>query len=96
MKKPLINATLAAGYIVLVVLVIDRFTNTPIQEPNTLIPMVMLSLFVLSAAIMSYLFVYEPIRLLIESNKSGALKMFFQTISIFAVYAFLPIIPISF
>lgn len=87
-KNPFINALLAAGYIVIIVRVMTLFTDNPsggAQVPSLLIPMVMLSLFTLSAAVMGYLFVYEPGRLYLEGKKQEALKFFFSTVGTFAV-----------
>jgi len=88
-KSPFWNATLAAGYIVLITLLIFLFSSH-IQEkngfPDLIIPMVMLSLFVFSAAVMSYLFVYEPLRLHLENKQQEAVAFFLKTLLSFAFY----------
>ena len=92
-KKPFYNATLAAGYIVLIVNVIGLFAqpNTP-DAPNLLIPIMMLSLFVLSAAVMACLFGYGPIRLYLDGEKEKAGKFLGATIGYFAFYAILSVV----
>ncbi|HVZ76283.1 MAG TPA: hypothetical protein VG934_03400 [Candidatus Paceibacterota bacterium] len=87
-KKPFYNAVLAAGYIVGLVYFIFTFIaqpNTPDSESSLLVPIAMLSLFVLSAAVMSYLFLYEPLMLYFEGKKQEAVRFFLQTTGIFAL-----------
>ncbi len=86
--SPLRNAILAALYIVGIVSVISSFEKFFGQTEDTIMaPMVMLSLLVLSVAIMGYLFVYEPLRLYLDGRKEEALPFFGKTIGIFAVCA---------
>ena len=81
--NPFYNALLAAGYIVLVV-----FTITAFEKPNSpdtiLIPIAMLSLFVLSAALMGYIFFYQPATLYLDGNKKEAVDLFLKTVGFFA------------
>ncbi|MDO8564381.1 MAG: hypothetical protein Q7R88_00090 [bacterium] len=88
-KQALTNAVLASLYIFLVVCAI--FYGSEMVEqmvgvvPETmLIPVAMLSLFVLSAAIMGYLFVYHPAALYLEGKKTEAVRLFLSTTAIFA------------
>ena len=86
-KKPFYNATIAAGYIALVISIMNWLTGLP--EPtkgNLFVPMGMLSLFVLSAAIMGFLFFYEPALLLIEHKRAEAVAFFFKTVAAFACF----------
>ena len=69
MKKPLLYALVAALYIVNIVLVINLATTYSIPDNTIFIPMVMLSLFVLSAAVMGFLFFYEPLKLVMDNKK---------------------------
>lgn len=85
---PLRNAIFAALYIALIVSVISSFeTFFGGTEDTILAPMVMLSLFVLSAAIMGYLFVFEPLRMYLDGDKQGAVTFFGKTVGIFACCA---------
>ncbi len=87
-KKPLYNAVLAAGYIVGLVYFIFTFVaqpNTPDSEQTLLVPIAMLSLLVLSAAVMGYLFLYEPLMLYFEDKKQEAVQYFLATLGIFAL-----------
>lgn len=57
MKKPFLNALGAAIYIVVIVLGIASTTKLfPNAKETLIIPMTMLNLFVLSAAVMGYLY----------------------------------------
>ncbi|HEY4517472.1 MAG TPA: hypothetical protein VJI74_01115 [Candidatus Paceibacterota bacterium] len=55
------------------------------ESPETiLIPIAMLSLFVLSASVMGYLFVVEPVQLYLDGKKKEGITFFLQTVTIFA------------
>lgn len=87
MKKPFLHALGAALYIVVIVLVINSTSFLPQKENETIIaPMVMLSLLVLSVAVMGFLFLSEPIRLLIENRKQEAFAFFGKVIGFFACF----------
>lgn len=83
-KHPLVNAGLASLYIVGIVSLIQVFSRW-VGEETILIPMTMLSLFVLSAAVMVYLFIYHPVRLYIENQAEYAVTFFVKTVGYFAV-----------
>jgi hypothetical protein len=55
-----------------------------IPENTIMIPIAMLSLLVLSVAMMGYFFVYQPVRLLIEGKQREATKFFITTVAFFA------------
>ncbi len=85
MLKALKNALLASAYITLIGLLMF-YGQKYIPGPDTfLMPVAMLSLFTLSAAVMGYLFVYQPAVLFLANNKAAGVKLFFQTVGIFAV-----------
>jgi hypothetical protein len=85
-KKPLYNAILAAGYISILISLINWFTNLPHSpEDNVFMPITMLSLLVLSVALMAYLFFYQPVLLLLDNKRSEAAKLLLTTIAIFAM-----------
>lgn len=85
--NPFYNAVLASGYIVGIVYFIFAFVaqpNTPDSEQSLLIPIAMLSLFVLSAAVMGYLFLYQPLVLYFENKRAEAAQFFLATVGAFA------------
>lgn len=84
-KNPFVNALSASLYIVLLVSVI--FYGPKIVgdvEETIVIPIVMLSLFTLSAGTMGYLFLFTPVRLLLEGQKKEGITLFLQTLAVFA------------
>jgi hypothetical protein len=90
MKKPFIHALAAALYIVVIVLVVQFFGSTLKGQPDTIIiPMTMLSLFVLSAAVMGFLFLSEPFYLFMENRKQEAVALFGKTVGFFACFVVL-------
>ncbi len=84
-KNPFVNAVLAALYIALVVFLMDTISKFSPKEDNIFMPMLFLGMFVLSAAVMSYLFIYEPLKLHLDNQRPEALKFFFKTLGTFAV-----------
>ncbi|MBP9822125.1 MAG: hypothetical protein KBC81_01615 [Candidatus Pacebacteria bacterium] len=90
MKKPFLNALGAAVYIVAIIFIVQGAGLLFKNETGTiLIPMVMLSMFVLSAAIMGFLFLAEPLQLLMESKKKEAIAFFAKTVAFFACFLIL-------
>jgi hypothetical protein len=91
-KNPFLNALAASLYIVGVVSFIN-FLQILGEEPETiLIPMAMLSLFVLSAAMMAFLFFFQPVQMYLDGEKRQAVNLFLKTL---AVFAFITIILFS-
>jgi len=82
-KNPFLNALSATAYITAVASFMFYAPKTNVPD-GVIVPIVMLSLFVLSAAMMGYFFVYYPLRLLIENKPKEATKFFLSTVAIFA------------
>ncbi len=84
-KNPLYNALLASGYVVLVISCIFGASQLVGNEAESLLfPIAGLSVFVLSAAVMAYIFFYQPVLMLIDGARQAAVKLFLQTVGIFA------------
>lgn len=84
-KNPFSNALLASGYIsILVTLIFNSPHFITDSELGMMAPVIFLSLFVFSAAIMGYLFVYQPTLLLLEGKQAEATKLFLTTVFAFA------------
>ena len=83
-KNPFINALFAAAYIALIASAIAYAPNFEVRMYGAIAPITFLSLFVLSAALMGYFFVYQPVRLLIEGKQREATKFFLTTVLAFA------------
>ncbi len=87
MKKPFLFALVATVYIVFIVNVISTVASVlHNQEETIFIPITMLSLFVLSAAVMGFLFLSEPLQLFLENKKQEAVIFFGKTVGIFACF----------
>lgn len=83
-KNPLVNAGAALLYIIAVVNLIGLMEGAP-DEDTLIIPMAMVSLLTLSAAIMGYLFIFEPLKMVLAGDHQRGVTLFLQTIAIFAV-----------
>jgi hypothetical protein len=92
MKRPFYHALAAAAYIVGIVFVIQLLTSAVLPQKTLLIPMTVLSLFVLSTAVMGYLFLYEPFRLHFDGHKREAKLFFAKTVGFFACFAALLVV----
>lgn len=85
-KNPIINALSASAYIVLGVTVMSFVSQSLRNKPDTFFaPVLFLSLFTLSVAVMAYLFFYQPVMLLIDGKKKAAVDLFIKTVGVFAV-----------
>lgn len=84
-KNPIINAFSATLYIVVVVSLLFYFSTFKGMDNSILIPISILSLFVLSAAVMGYIFIYNPLQLFLEGKKEEAVGLFLKTVGTFAL-----------
>lgn len=85
MSKPFLNALFASGYIsILATLIFNSPTVVTDSELGMMAPILFLSAFVFSAALMGYFFVYQPVQLLIEGKKEEAARFFVTTVVSFA------------
>jgi len=88
-KNPLVNASAAVLYIAIVVFVMTVGPKNLPQKDTVFAPMVFLSLFTLSAAMMGYLFLFQPLQLYLDGKKKVAVDLFVKTLAIFAGYTVL-------
>ncbi len=85
-KSPIINALLAAAYIVGLVSLMSLFVDSKVEEIMPfLLPILMISLFTLSAAVMGAIFFYQPFRMYFEGEKQQAFTLAAHTVGAFAV-----------
>lgn len=83
-KNPLINAASASAYIVLIVSLMNTVPKALGDKLDSFAgPMVLLSLLTFSAAVMAYLFFYQPLQLLLDKKSKDAVTLFIQTVGIF-------------
>jgi hypothetical protein len=85
-NNPFYNAGMALAYIIFVVMTINFGSRwaTEQAEANLLLPIGMLSLFVLSASVMGYIFLSKPIIMFLDGKRKEAINLFVQTTLIFA------------
>lgn len=83
-KNPVFNAFAASLYITVIGLVMDFGTRNAPKGYSVIAPIAVISLFTLSAAVMGYLFCYTPVMLYFDGKKKQAVKLFLQTVAVFA------------
>ena len=82
-KNPFLNGLTATVYILFIVSIMNWGTKF-VPHPNSFIaPLAMISLFTLSAAVMGYIFCYQPIQLYFAGKKKQAGTLFLQTTAVF-------------
>ena len=82
--NPFVNAAAAAAYIGAVALFLQFIESLRHDTPDTMIDgMGFISLLVFSAAIMAFLFFYQPILRLVDGKKNEAVSYFLQTLGLF-------------
>ena len=85
-KNPYLNALLASAYIAVVASVMFFGTqNAGPVEDSVLAPIAMLSLLVLSVAVMGYLFFFQPVQLYMTGRAEEAGTFFLKTVGVFAL-----------
>ncbi|MBI4088997.1 hypothetical protein HY415_02785 [Candidatus Kaiserbacteria bacterium] len=85
-RNPFVNALAAAGYIsILVTLIFNSPNFITDSELGMMAPIIFLSAFVFSAALMGYLFVYQPGLLILGGKQAEGTKLFLSTVLSFAL-----------
>ena len=96
-KNPLINALAAEVYITGVASFMFFAEKYMSEEPDTIFaPIFMLSLFVLSAAVMAYIFCLWPLKLYLDEEKEAGVKLFLQTLMSFAAFTIIILVALLF
>ncbi len=84
-KSPITNALAAIAYIVIVASAMFYGSNYAKQMDDTVFaPIAIISLFTLSAAVMGYIFLGQPLQLYLDDKKKEAVDLFLRTVAIFA------------
>ncbi len=83
-KNPILNALAAILYIVLVVCTMFYGIGQGPDGDSILAPIAMISLFTLSAAVMGYLFLSQPLQLYLDGKKKEGVDFFLRTVTVFA------------
>ncbi len=84
--NPFVNAIAASAYIGAVVLFMHFIESLRHDTPDTLLDgMGVISLLVFSAAVMAFLFFYQPVLRLVENKRAEAISYFLKTLGVFGV-----------
>ena len=83
-KNPFLNALLASGYISLVASAMYYSPKYAGSVDAVIVPVAMLSLFVLSSVMIAFLFFYQPIQLYLDGAKKESVSLILRTAVIFA------------
>lgn len=83
--NPAFNALAVVVYILAVVGIIYSLQSPNTPDKGILAPIFLLSLFTLSAAVMAFLFFYQPFKLYFDNHKKEALVYFMKTVGYLAV-----------
>lgn len=93
-KNPYLNSIFAEVYIIIVVSIMQLISKP--NTPDTFFdPIAALSMLVLSAAIMGFLFVGEPLQLFLDGKKKQAVVFFMKTVISFAAITLIALIIVS-
>jgi hypothetical protein len=93
-KNPYINSIYAEAYIVIVAFIM-RHVGKPDTPDNFFTPIAALSLLVLSAAVMAYLFLGQPLQLYLDGQKKQSVAFFMKTVITFAAITAVALIILS-
>lgn len=84
-KNPLLNALAAALYIVAVAAILFYGPRAIGSVNSVIVPIALISLFTLSAAVMGYIFLSRPAELYFDGKKKEALRLFLSTVLFFGL-----------
>jgi hypothetical protein len=91
-KNPIYNALSALLYICIVASVMFYGIDHSKPGNSIIIPIAVLSLFTLSAAIMGYVFGFQPLQLYLDGKKKPAVDLFLKTLLSFGIITILAFI----
>ena len=91
-KNPFVNGSLAALYIITLVSLMTWGTKLMGPKDGPLAPVAVISLLTLSAAVMAYIFCYQPIQLYFDNKKKQAVNLFLHTTAVFAGFTFIVLV----
>lgn len=93
-KNPYLNGIYAEAYIFIIALIM-RHVGKPDTPDNFFTPIGALSIFVLSAAVMGYIFLGEPLQMFLDGQKKQALTFFLKTVTAFAALTAITLVIVS-
>jgi hypothetical protein len=81
--NPFLNGASATVYIVIVALIMTFGMENTGPDDSVFAPIVFLSVFTLSAAVMGYIFFFQPLQLFLDGKKKEAADFFVKTLGAF-------------
>ena len=87
--NPFFNALAAGIYILMIVSIIYVLQSPNTPDKGILAPLFLLGLLTLSAAVMAFLFFFQPFKLYFENHQKEALAYFRKTVGYFSVMVLL-------
>ena len=91
-KNPFLNALAASAYIVFIGFFMSWGTRMAPKQDSWLAPVAVISLFTLSAAVMGYVFLYQPGLMILDGKKKQGVTLFLQTVAVFAVLTLIALV----
>jgi hypothetical protein len=82
-QNPIYNALAALVYIIAIVLGLTYMSTIQTKIDDLIMPIIMLSLLVLSVSVMVYIFGYQPLVLFLDNKRKEAVSLFLKTVGIF-------------
>jgi predicted membrane channel-forming protein YqfA (hemolysin III family) len=82
-QNPIYNALAALVYIIAIVLGLTYMSTIQTKIDVLIMPIIMLSLLVLSVSVMAYIFGYQPLVLFLDNKRKEAISLFLKTVGIF-------------
>lgn len=90
-KNPYKNALAAVAYIAVVAVIMfygPKYAQLENKPDTLLVPISVISLFSFSAAMMGYIFLFNPVQLYLDGKKKQAVDLFTKTLLAFGAVTF--------
>lgn len=94
LKNPIVNSLAAFFYITCIASFFYLANHFLSSKPSNsfLAPIALLSLYTLSAAVMGYLFLYQPAQLFLDGKRKEGVNLFLKTVGSFGVITLLALV----
>ncbi len=90
--NPVLNALAASVYITAIVSFLSYMPKLVGPSEGIIVPIMMLSLFVFSAATMGYLFLAKPVELYLDGKRKEGVSLFLKTLFSFGAITLLVVV----
>ncbi|HVT00737.1 MAG TPA: hypothetical protein VHE53_00710 [Patescibacteria group bacterium] len=83
-KNPILNGIAALAYISIIASTMFYAPHID-NKPSVFMPIIVLSLFTFSAAIMAYIFFFNPFQMYFNGKKKAAIELAFKSLATFGI-----------